>query len=124
MASPLKIMIGLHYWTTPTEYAAHDDSHRKSGAVREALADFVNGGLLVKRDKPNEYGGTYKPTDALGAWVEALCNVPWPVQVWVIPSKPDPYAGLPRCEECGAVAGILCDSPRCPSAFPRQEQVE
>lgn len=83
-------MIGLHYWTTPTEYAEHDEAHRTSGAVREALADFVNGGMLVKRDMPNEYGGSYEATDALRVWVEALCNVRWPVQVWVIPKDNAP----------------------------------
>lgn len=87
MASPLKIMIGLHYWTTPTEYSAHDENHWNSGAVREALADFVNGGLLRKRTKPNEHGGTYEATDALAVWVEGLREVRWPVQTWVIPPR-------------------------------------
>lgn len=86
MASPLKIMIGLHYWTTPTEYSADDDNHRNSEAVIEAICDFVNGGLLKPRDKPSQYGSRYEGTDALRVWVEGLCNVRWPVQVWVIPS--------------------------------------
>jgi hypothetical protein len=87
MATPLKILIGLHYWTTPTEYGAHEPEHQNSGAVRKALADFVNGGLLRKRAKPNEHGGTYESTDALGVWVGGLCDVRWPVQVWVIPPR-------------------------------------
>lgn len=86
MASPLKIMIGLHYWTTPTEYSAHDDAHRNSEAVLDAVCDFVKGGLLKPRDKKSEYGSSYEATEALGVWVEALCGVRWPVQVWVIPS--------------------------------------
>lgn len=79
-------MIGLHYWTTPTPYSEHDEAHRNSPAVSEAMADFVNGGLLRRSHKPNDYGGEYEATDAMGVWVEALRNVPWPVQVWVVPT--------------------------------------
>lgn len=86
MASPLKIMIGLHYWTTPTEYSAHDDNHRNSPAVLDAVCDFVAGGLLKPRDKASEYGSLYEATEAMGVWVDALRNVPWPVQVWVMPA--------------------------------------
>jgi hypothetical protein len=86
MASPLKILIGLHYWTTPTPYAEHEPDHASSPAVQEAVQDFIKGGLLVERSVPSEYGSKYEATDALRVWVEALCNVRWPVQVWVVPT--------------------------------------
>lgn len=93
MASPLKIMIGLHYWTTPTPYAEHDPGHANSPAVRDAVQDFINAGMLVERETPGEYGSKYEATDAMRVWVEALCSVRWPVQVWVVPSA------LPRQEQ-------------------------
>lgn len=80
-------MIGLHYWTSLTEYGADNPNHANSSVVQDLLKDFVNGGLLRKLDKPNEHGSTYERTDALEVWVKALCNVPWPVQAWVIPER-------------------------------------
>lgn len=88
MASPLMIQIGLHYWVSPTPYAQYDQAHASSPAVRDAMRSFVNGGLLRKLEKPNEYGGRYEATDALRVWVEGLTSVHWPVQVWVIPKPP------------------------------------
>lgn len=85
MASPLDIMIGLHYWTTPTEYAADDPQHQRSSGVRERLAWMVRAGFLERLEAPNQYGGSYKATEGLGVWVEALCAVPYPMQQWVIP---------------------------------------
>jgi hypothetical protein len=86
MPSPLEIMIGLHYWTTPAEYADHDCAHQESPAVQEVLADFVARGLLRNLDVPNQYGGTYASTEALEVWVNGICDVPFPVQKWVLPS--------------------------------------
>ena len=88
MASPLEIKIGLHYWTVATEYSWEDEMHRNSPATRNILGWFVRDGLLEKLPVPTEYGATYKATEALGVWVEALCAVPFPVQQWVIPAAP------------------------------------
>lgn len=85
MASPLEIQMALHFWTRPTAYAEHEPEHRNSGAVKNILAWYVRDGLLEKIPA-NEHGETYKATDALGVWVEALCSVPFPIQKWVIPS--------------------------------------
>lgn len=87
MASPLEIMIALHYWTTPCEYAADDERHRTSGAVTDILESYVRAGFLEKLPEANKYGGTFKSTDALGVWVDALCSIPFPVQKWVIPDS-------------------------------------
>lgn len=80
-------MIGLHYWTASTKYAADDPMHANSPAVKEAVEDFINAGMLKRRDEPTEYGSEYEGTDALRVWVEALCDVRWPVQVWVVPDS-------------------------------------
>lgn len=85
MASPLKIMIGLHYWTTSGEYDGGDTPHWESPAAQDALKDFVNGGLLRRTDTGRR-GATYEATDALEVWVKGLCEVPWPVQKWVLPT--------------------------------------
>jgi hypothetical protein len=88
MASPLAIAIGLHYWTTPTEYAADDENHRESPAVKEIIAEYVAAGLLVKRKTPSSYGATYEGTEGLRVYVEALCAIWWPQQIWQIPASP------------------------------------
>lgn len=85
MASPLEITIGLHYWTTPTEYSADDDGHRNSQAVQTILVQFVNYGLLNRLSKPNQHGGSYEATDALRVWVDGLRAVPFPVKKWCLP---------------------------------------
>lgn len=85
MSVPGEITILLHYWTTPTEYAADDELHRTSGFVQESLASFVAMGLLEKLREPNRHGGSYRATDALKVYIEAICAVNFPVQTWVIP---------------------------------------
>ncbi len=77
MTSPLVIKIGLHYWTSPTDYGFD------STAVREAHEAFVSAGLLEKLAEPNKHGAMYKPTPGLDMWVKALCSVPWPIQKWI-----------------------------------------
>lgn len=84
MASPLEIQIALHFWTTPTKYAEHEPEHRGSGGVKNALARFERDGLL-EPILPNGYGEVYNATAALGIWIDALCAVPFPVQIWVVP---------------------------------------
>jgi hypothetical protein len=93
MASPLEIGIALHYWTTPTEYDGGASEHFYSPATQEILSDFVSRGFLLHLDKPNEYGGMYRATEALGIWVDALCNIPFPVQQWVIPALSQQQGG-------------------------------
>lgn len=93
MASPLAIAIGIHYWTTPTEYAADDVQHQESQAVQSILREYVDAGLLVKRKVPSEYGSTYEGTDGLRVYIEALCAIWWPRRVWQIPDSPAPPDG-------------------------------
>lgn len=91
MATPFMIEIGLWYWTRGDDYRHGDLS---APILPGTLQDFVSGGLLRETpDGPRKY----EPTEALGIWVNGLCNVPWPVQRWVLPDF-DPHTGnfLPR----------------------------
>lgn len=89
MTCPLEIMIGLHYWTTPGPYAANEPSHANSPAVCEICRNFIERGLLVEglSDRAKKYGAAYESTEALGVWVNALCDVPFPIQKWIIPDS-------------------------------------
>jgi hypothetical protein len=84
MATPLKISIGLWYYCRAGDFGMHGADNFNAPAVQEALQDFVNGGLLGK--SPPGCEAKYFGTDALRVWVEALCDVRWPVQTWVIPN--------------------------------------
>jgi hypothetical protein len=90
MATPLYIDIGLHYYTRAGEF---DPQRMSAPAVKDALAAFVAHGMLERLDKPDEFGATYKPTDGLTVWCEALCKVNWPVRVWQIEGPTNQDAG-------------------------------
>lgn len=77
--SPLEIRIALHYYAFVDDYRG-EESRLK---IDEICNDFVRRGLLrlATTDEHRRFVGT----DALNLYVEALCNVPFPVQRWVIP---------------------------------------
>jgi len=84
MASPLMISIGLHYFTRAGDYGkGNGDNNFNTPAVQHELERFVSGGLLAK--SPQGCEAEYYGTDALKVWCEALCNVRWPVQIWIVP---------------------------------------
>lgn len=83
MATPLFIAIGLHYQTRAGEF---EPERINAPAVQDALAAFVEHGLLIKLDQPDSYGANYAPTDGLKVWCDALCSVDWPTREWVMPS--------------------------------------
>lgn len=86
MATPLEISIALHYRCRPGDYGkGMGDNNWTAPAVRDTIAFFVERGLLAK--SPQGCEAEYYPTDALQVYVNALCNVPLPVQQWVIPDK-------------------------------------
>lgn len=86
MASPLMISIGLWYHCRVGDYGkGAGDRNFDAPAVQEALLDFVAAGLLA-RSPPGSTAEFYG-TEALGVWVAGLCNVPWPVQQWIIPKR-------------------------------------
>jgi hypothetical protein len=83
-------MIGCHYHAVAEKYAARHPEHGESPAVKEIKARMVEAGFLrpVTSDEVEAYGDIdYAPTAGLHQWVEALCNVPWPEQRWVLPKK-------------------------------------
>ena len=80
---PLEIDILIHYYTTPTEYREGDDFPIRG----ETMQRLIELGLLTQRDKPSKYGATLEATEKCAALIEAWCNTPLPVQVWVIPEQ-------------------------------------
>ena len=80
--SPLKIDILLWYHSRHVDY-----SDLVSSAHQEAICYFLNNGYLIMMEPGEEFDMSYKPTEKLHFYVEALCNVPEPVQEWVIPNK-------------------------------------
>ena len=90
MASPLMIAIGLHYFTRAGDYGkGRGDDNFDAPATQDALRDFVDGGLLAK--SPPGCEAEYYGTEALKVWFEALCDVRWPVQVWIVPKLETVY---------------------------------
>ena len=86
--SPLQIKILLHYHYSPYDYRNGDFS---APAVREAIDAFRDvSGLLRWRsgeEKLMEPGATYALTERGQAYVEQICRVPLPVQVWTYPKE-------------------------------------
>jgi hypothetical protein len=98
--SPLCINMLLHYYASPTDYAAWaDDSnpaHARSPAVHEAMDCFVKEGLLkskfgdvswsidqaIREGKESPF---FSITDRGRAMVEHLCAVQIPICKWVQP---------------------------------------
>ncbi len=78
--TPLYIEIGLHYAVRCDEFP-----RLAAPACKQAVADFLDRGLLKRPEI--DCGRDYEPTDGLKAWVDALCAVPFPVQLWVIPER-------------------------------------
>lgn len=85
--SPLEIQIALHYWARPERYAWREPEHAGSGKVTEIKQRLADLGLL--RSLPSRADHTsadYEAvSDAMSAYVEALCRVPYPVCKWVMP---------------------------------------
>lgn len=77
--TPLHIDILLHYHCCPDDYRGGDFS---APAVREAIAAFVQLGLLVE----THVDPRYQPTKGVHIYVEALCRVPLPERRWVMPA--------------------------------------
>lgn len=85
--SPLELMIALHYHTTPTLYSEHNSQHAYSPAVIGIKEDFIARGYLIpaRPEWQEKYGLDFEATDALRVWADAICRVPRPEHVWVIP---------------------------------------
>jgi hypothetical protein len=78
--SPLFIEVALHYWYSPTQWA---EGHINSPASREIHERLYHAGLL----ETDVVGKYMCVREAMKPYVEALCAVPLPKQVWMIPSE-------------------------------------
>lgn len=78
--SPLEIEILMHYASKAGDYRDGDHS---SEAVRRCIGVFLDRGLLERR----EGNPCYRATEGTHMYVDALCEVPLPVQklTWVMP---------------------------------------
>jgi hypothetical protein len=81
MATPLEIEIGLYYQTRTNDYRDGDHS---APAVSEALERFVALGLLARGPNATD-SRKFRPTEGMRVWVNALRDVPFPENVWVMP---------------------------------------
>ncbi len=77
--TPLQIEILLHYHTRPGD---HPDAARPPPPYDDAFNYFLRNGYLIPKNSATTPG--YKATEKLHVYCEALCNVPEPVQKWVI----------------------------------------
>lgn len=83
--SPLEIEIILWYGTRACDYREGDFS---APAVRQTIDSFRDElGLIEKREngRCGDYLCTYRLTDRGQTFFDALCAVPLPVQIWVMP---------------------------------------
>lgn len=114
---PLGIEILLHYYTTPGDYP-----NMEAPAVIELIAEFVNKGLLIKEGPKAEQepGNGFKSSkfdlnlvpdfnkgrkyranrEALEVYINAICSVPLPVNVWRMPTEEEPLKALSYCGVC------------------------
>ncbi len=76
--TPLEIEILLHYHCTDNEFKNPD-----APAVKEAHNKFVSAGILARR----EDGTHFRISKALDLYIQALCDIPVPIQVWIMPTK-------------------------------------
>lgn len=81
--TPLHIRMMLHYYAIATPYAEHDPFHASSIAVAEYRGHLIQSGL-IEEDLKSPSG--YRSTARGRAYVEALCDMPLPIQKWVMPS--------------------------------------
>ena len=83
MTSPLERAILAHYYCSNTPYM--DGSENWASAQREAVAQFVMLGLLIKTPQDDNTTKITANQEALTPYMEALAAVPLPVQRWVVP---------------------------------------
>ena len=75
--SPLKIGICFHYFVSPGDYEGESVG---SPIWRETINELINDGLLESSNGDEDQ--TYRPTDKLYAYCEALTRMPLPVREW------------------------------------------
>jgi hypothetical protein len=77
--SPLKLIILLHYHTTPRAYAENEPDHANSPAVRECVSE------LLEEDMIHEVcGDRFTTTDRGRFFIDYLMTIPFPAKKWAI----------------------------------------
>lgn len=80
--SPLEISIALHYWVSPEPWKRGSENWTElDGKIVQSMIDAK----LLEYQGSNLSGNT----PAMRAYVEALCDVPWPEIRWVVPTGAD-----------------------------------
>lgn len=82
--SPLEIGILLHYHCMAID---HEDAFNSPPAQAQAFSRFVREGYLVDKAVGGQIekdSMAYVPTEKLRAYCNALCDMPEPIQVWVV----------------------------------------
>ena len=87
--SPLEIKIALHYWCYPHDYENAEGPHWNSPVVRDIIRRMQDAGLIVTLPVAADRPAIYGRGPALRCYIDALCSIPWPVQVWKIPDGTD-----------------------------------
>lgn len=80
--SPLKIRILLHYFAHPVDEYPMPNSH----AIDELFGDGLLTDRVADASDHRRYNA-YTTTPKGDAYVEAICSIPLPVQLWVIPKE-------------------------------------
>lgn len=81
--SPLGIQIMLHYYCMTNDYN-HDGicgSPAHAPAVRDMIRDLMHSEMLTVGQRDTKYA----ITDRGRAYVDFLCEVPFPIVKWVLP---------------------------------------
>jgi hypothetical protein len=79
--TPYEREILSHYYCGPTEFP-----RASAPAFEEVVWRFIDLGLMVRLDPPNEHGATYGANhEALRVYMAALDAVPFPERKWVMP---------------------------------------
>ena len=81
--TPLQISILLHYHCCAGDFR---DGNFNAPVVREVVDGFRESGFLRLTTDDDKRSSIYLATDKTAAYVNALCDVPAPVQQWVVPS--------------------------------------
>lgn len=88
--TPLEIEILMHYGCKGGDYRNGDHS---APAVREAIGRFLDDGLLTHEGfvpeyiRPGVLAARYSVTTRCRVYLEAVCEVPLPIQKWIMPEQ-------------------------------------
>lgn len=100
--TPNDIEVILHFYCCPAPHPRID-----APAVESSIRQFIAAGLLEANPKSNS---GYTVTDGGKMLIDAICDIPFPVRQWVMPSPAQRQA--PNPEVSGPPSGGSA-APRC-----------